>query len=156
MRVTALCFAVVFVVYAVLAGIRQSDWLSDERLFASAVSCAPQSVLSHSNRGAIYILQDNLPDARRELEKAHRIAPIYSKGLSNLGLVYWKEGEKEKAREMYHTALRQSFPYAGAMENLALLYLSLGKPEDARRWLHLFFDGRDSFVNAYLRNHASR
>ncbi|MDO8594604.1 MAG: hypothetical protein Q7R93_03780, partial [bacterium] len=153
-RAIATCLVFVFVMYTLLAFTRQSDWLSNERLFASAVRCAPQSVLSHSNMGAIYILQNNLTDARRELETANDIAPIYSKGLSNLGLVYWREGEKEKAREMYHAALQQSFPYAGAMENLALLYLSEGKPEDARRWLNIFFGGRDTFVNAYLKGHT--
>lgn len=151
--VIVICVILAFVVYGFITFTRQSAWLSDERLFSSAVQCAPKSVLSRSNRGAVYLLKGDIPSAKRELETAHAIAPIYSKGLSNLGLTYWKDGQSERAREMYHDALKQDFPYAGAMENLALLYLSEGKTEDARRWLNLFFDGNAHLSEAYIKTH---
>jgi len=152
-KILATGVVIALVVYAFLTGVRQSDWLSNERLFASAVACAPMSVLSHSNLGAMYIFKDDYPEARQELETARDIAPIYSKGLNNLGLVYWKEGKNEQALAMYHEALKQDFPYAGAMENLALLYLSEGKTEDASRWLTLLFDGNQTLVRTFLNTH---
>lgn len=141
------------VTYGFIGFKRQSVWQSEESLFLSAAKCAPNSVLSRSNSGAIYLLKGDLEKARKELELARSIKPIYSKGLNNLGLVYWKIGENKKAEEMYHAALMQDFPYDGTYENLALLYLSEGKIDLAKHWLTYLYPNNEDLVNSLIKNY---
>ncbi|MCR4279714.1 MAG: tetratricopeptide repeat protein [Candidatus Zambryskibacteria bacterium] len=126
-------------VYGIVSFDRQSDWLSEERLFLSAKKCAPESVLSLSNAGTVYYFNGEYDKAAKVLERSREIRPVYSKGLNNLGLVYWKQGRNDEAREMYYESLKQKYPYDGAIENLVLLYISEGDRESALRWLRIMY-----------------
>lgn len=139
--------------YGFIAIKRQSVWQNEEKLFLSAGKCAPNSVLSRSNSGAIYLLKGNLDKAKEELEFARGIKPIYSKGLNNLGLVYFKKGEIDKAKELYHEALSQDFPYSGAIDNLILLYLNQKDKIHAKHWLMYLYPGNEKEVDALIENY---
>lgn len=139
--------------YASVSLKRQSVWLSEENLFLSAGQCAPNSVLSRSNAGAIYLIKGDLAKAEEELQIARAIKPIYSKGLNNLGLLYHKQGETEKARELYLEAIKQDFPYGGAFENLIILYLNEGKIDLARHWLTSLYPNNSILVEAIIKNY---
>lgn len=132
--------------YAALSLMRQSVWLSEEKLFLDAAECAPKSVLSLSNAGTVYYFRGDYPTAERILLESKAIKPVYSKGLNNLGLVYWKERRYEEAMAMYHAALTQKYPYPGALENMALLYGSLGREEDMLRWLRKEYPNADDYA----------
>ena len=138
----SLVVLVISIFYGINSFTRQKVWLNEKSLFLSAVECAPNSVLSRSNAGAIYYLEGDLKNAKRELEYAKNIKPIYSKGLNNLGLVYWKLGEPEKAEQMYLEAIKQDFPYLGAYENLINLYLEEKRYTDAKKWLNIIFPNK--------------
>src|SRR3989338_8486180 len=138
----SLVVLVISIFYGINSFTRQKVWLNEKSLFLSAVKCAPNSVLSRSNAGAIYYLEGDLKNAKRELEYAKNIKPIYSKGLNNLGLVYWKLGEPDKAEQMYLEAIKQDFPYLGAYENLINLYLEEKRYADAKRWLNIIFPNK--------------
>lgn len=156
-KVALLFLVVVWLgVYGVASFKRQGVWLDEKNLFLSGAVCAPESVLSRSNSGAIYLLHGNLEKAREELELARKIKPIYSKGLNNLGLVYFKMGENEKAEELYREALKQDFPYSGTYENLILLYLNEGKIDQARRWLLFLYPGNQKLVDALIKNYLKK
>jgi len=133
---------------------RAGDWRTEKSLFTSAAKCAPNSVLSLSNLGAVYYLENDLANAKKWLLSAQAIYPDYPKGVNNLGLVYWKEGDIQKARELFLKALSYRFPYYGAYENLALVSLQEGKTEEARQWLLKFYSGNEdaagSYINIYL------
>jgi tetratricopeptide (TPR) repeat protein len=155
-RILLAIFAVVLIFYSAASFKRQSVWLNEENLFLSAGQCAPNSVLSRSNSGAIYLLRGDIEKAKSELEFARSIKPIYSKGLNNLGLVYFNMGDYTKARELYLESLEQEFPYDGAYENLADLYLTTGKIDLARHWL-LFIAGGDTVaVDAYIKQYLDQ
>ena len=119
----------------------------------SGEKCAPQSVLSLSNIGAMYLIKGDLDKAEMELKQSMAIKPIYSKGINNLGLVYFKKGEYEKAREYYLKALAQEFPYSGALENMVLLYLKQEKFDLAKHWIQLTYGlnttQTDSLIEKY-------
>lgn len=141
---SSIIVATIIVIYAVVSFDQQKVWLNEKALFLSAAACAPESVLSRSNAGAMYYLDGDLVNAKRELEYARSIKPIYSKGLNNLGLVYWKLGEKDKAEKMYLEALQQEFPYPGAYENLIRLYVEENRYADAKRWLHVLLPNQSN------------
>jgi tetratricopeptide (TPR) repeat protein len=125
--------------YSIASTKRQSVWLNEENLFTNAAMCAPNSVLSRSNLGAIYLLKEDLNKAEIELELSRAINPTYSKGLNNLGLVYFKQGENDKALKLYQEALSQEFPYSGTLENLVLLYLKEQKYDTAKQWIMIAY-----------------
>ena len=123
-KIMVLCsFFALLIFYGAMSFLRAGDWLSEKRLFVSAAKCAPNSVLSRSNLGAVYYLDGNLAEAKRELLLAQSIYDGYPKGVNNLGLVYWKGGDREQARQYFLRALSFKFPYYGAYENLALMAL---------------------------------
>ena len=136
--------------YAWQSYARSLDWLTEKRLFISAALCAPNSVLSRSNLGAIYYQAGDLKNAETELLLAEKIYGGYPKGLNNLGLIYWKKGEREKAKTYFLKALDLKFPYIGAYENLALMALESGQIAEARKWLALFYDGNKMAAEAYI------
>jgi tetratricopeptide (TPR) repeat protein len=156
-RYTAV-FAVILlaVVFGLISFFRSQDWLSEAKLFRSAALCAPESVVSHSNLGAIYYLEGDMAKAKEELLRARQIYDNYSIANNNLGLVYWKQGELEKARQMFIESAESNFPYIGAYENLGLLSLEEGNLHQAKKWLRHFFSGNEKMVELFLANYAAK
>jgi len=139
----------ILVFYGGISTIRANDWLTEEKIFFSAAKCAPNSVLSRSNLGAIYYLKGDLENAEKEFLIANDIYDNYSKGVNNLGLIYWKKGNIEKAKELFLKALDSEFPYHGAYENLGLISLEQENYDEAKKWLLLFYNDEE-FVNKYI------
>lgn len=156
-RISGLFFLILsfslIIFYSWRSFLRNFDWLDEKQLFISAAKCAPKSVLSHSNLGAVYYLEGNLIEAKKELLLAQQIYDGYPKGINNLGLVYWKEGDSQKARELFLRSLSFRFPYYGAYENLALMALEKGKDDEARDWLLKFYSGNSDLVELYIRSY---
>lgn len=148
-------FILILSIYGIISIKREGVWLNEENLFRSAGKCAPNSVLSRSNSGAMYLLSGDLKKAQEELEFARNIKPIYSKGLNNLGLVYFRNKEYDKAIELYHEAIRQDFPYSGAFENLILLYLDQGNMKMAKHWLMYLYPQNESEIDLLIKNYLA-
>jgi pentatricopeptide repeat protein len=146
-------FILILSIYGIISIKREGVWLNEKNLFRSASLCAPNSVLSRSNSGAMYLLDGDLKKAQEELEFARNIKPIYSKGLNNLGLVYFRNKEYDKAIELYHEAIRQDFPYSGAFENLILLYLDQGNMKMAKHWLMYLYPQNESEIDLLIKNY---
>lgn len=151
--ISLLIFILIISIYATTALIRERVWTSEEKLFLSAGQCAPYSVLSRSNSGAIYLLRGDIDKAQSELEFAMLIKPIYSKGLNNLGLVYFKKGEYQKAEELYIQALKQEFPYEGTYENLIMLYLDQGQIKKAKHWLMYLYPDDEAMIDLSIKEY---
>lgn len=140
--------------YGFLSFRRSLDWLNEKRLFFSGVQCAPNSVLSRSNFGAILYLQGNLSEAKKELIQAQKIYDNYPKGVNNLGLVYWKEGDRKKAKELFLKAVSSHTPYFGGYENLALMAIEECNFIEAENWLVKFYSGNKYAADIYINNFA--
>lgn len=127
--------------YAVQTHRRSGDWLTEKRLFASAAACAPHSVLSRSNLGAMHYIAGNYQKAEAELLAARQIYDGYTKAENNLGLVYWKTGRRQEAKAQFLRAITLPNGYRGALENLGLMALEEGNVREAREWFLKFYDG---------------
>ncbi len=152
-NILVILLTIILIIYGTISFKRQGVWLNEENLFLSAAICAPNSVLSRSNSGAIYLINGDLDKAEEELKFAMNIKPIYSKGLNNLGLVYFRKGDNEEARKLYLEAIKQDFPYSGAFENLILLYLSEGNMDLAKHWLTYLYGDNKELINAIIKNY---
>lgn len=139
--------------YVIISHKRQQVWLNEENLFKSAGMCAPNSVLSLSNLGAVYLINGDLEKAEIELKKSMDIKPIYSKGINNLGLTYFKQGSYDKAKELYYKALQQEFPYSGTMENLVLLFLETGELDKAKWWIKFLYNTDNETTTSIIQNY---
>lgn len=148
-------FFVLIIFYGAMSFLRAGDWMSEKKLFTSAAKCASQSVLSRSNLGAVFYLEGNLAEAKKELLLAQSIYGGYPKGVNNLGLIYWKEGDKQKASELFLKALSFKFPYYGAYENLALMALENGNIVEAKEWLTKFYSGNSEAAEIYIKVYQS-
>jgi tetratricopeptide (TPR) repeat protein len=145
--------SLIMILYSGLSLKRQRAWLTEENLFTSAKECAPNSVLSLSNFGAMHLIKGNLEKAEEELTKSMNIKPIYSKGLNNLGLVYFKQGRYDEAKKMYYLALKQEFPYPGTLENLILLFLKTNEYEKAKWWISYLYGYDEKMTNEIIENY---
>ena len=151
-KATILTIVLILIIfYGVISFNRAGDWLTEKRLFAAAAVCAPRSVLSRSNLGAMYYLDGDMANAKRELLAAQEIYDGYPKGVNNLGLIYWKEGNAEKARELFLKALSLPFPFSGAYENLALMAAQEKNWAEAKDWLLKFYSGDSQAAEAVIR-----
>ncbi len=139
--------------YGITSARRAQVWTTEEKLFISGKECAPNSVLSRSNSGAMYLIKGDYEKAEQELKASMEIKPIYSKGINNLGLLYFKKGDYEKAREYYLKSLSMEFPYRGALENMVLLYLETKDYNLAKHWMMLTYGldekTADSLIEEY-------
>ncbi len=144
---------VILIIYGILATVRQSVWTTEEKLFTSGAECAPNSVLSRSNSGAMYLIKGDLEKAEEELLISKEIKPIYSKGLNNLGLVYFRQGKIEEAKKLYFEALRQDYPYSGAIENLIPLYLNEGNIKQAKFWMNFLYPNQEKIIDVTIENY---
>ncbi len=140
----------IFIFLSVSSFTNSLNWLTEERLFTSAVRCSPNSVMSHSNLGAVYYLQGDLVSAEVELVKANQIYDHYTKGVNNLGLIYWKTGRRDLAKQEFEKAMTPPYPYIGALENLALMSLEEGDSKKARTYLIEFFNGNGFKADEYI------
>ncbi len=152
-KIFIFCISILLLIYTILASVRQSVWTTEEKLFLSGAQCAPDSVLSRSNSGAMYLIKGDLDKAEEELLISKNIKPIYSKGLNNLGLVYFRQGKIKEAKKLYFEALRQDYPYAGAIENLIPLYLQEKNIEKAKFWMTFLYPNQEELIDTTIKKY---
>lgn len=132
--------------------LRNYDWRDQKILFFSAAQSSPNSVLARSNKGAIYLLENNYRIAEKEILAANQIYPDYPPAVNNLGLIYRHQGDLKKAEEQFLRAIEIA-NYPPAFENLGLVYLDLGQYAEAKKWLLPFFGHNQKIVNSYLQQY---
>jgi len=140
----------IIIFYGILSYQRAWDWLTEKKLFTNAARCAPQSVMSHTNLGAVYYLDGDIASAKEEWLLANKIYDGYPTAINDMGLIYWKEGNKNEARKYFLRALDSSYPYYGAYENLALMAMEEKNWQEAKDWLMKLYSGDNNLVDYYI------
>ncbi len=150
--------ALLTICYGTISFDRNFDWKNEASLFASAAARSPDSVLSRSNLGAIYLLEDNLPAAEKEIMAAQNIYDNYNHNLNNLGLLYLKKGELTKARDQFIFTLKKYSGYGSAIDNLALTYFKLGEYEKAKKFWNIIYGNKNAqlYLIAYFNNEFNK
>lgn len=146
-------FITLTIFYVIRTWQRNYDWRDEKTLYFSAVKVSPNSVLSRSNAGAMYILSGDYQQAEKEIIIANQIFPYYPHAVNNLGLIYHQKGEYEKAERQFLQTLEISPDYIPAKENLALNYLIWGKYTEAKNWLLILFNNDEKKVKNYIQDY---
>jgi len=144
--------------YSTVSFNRNFDWKNEASLFASAATRSPNSVLSRSNLGAIYLLEDNLPAAEKEIMAAQNIYDSYNHNLNNLGLLYLKQGQIEKAKNQFIYTLKKYPSYGPSIDNLALAYFKLGEYQKAKKFWSIIHGNENAqiYLMAYFNDEFNK
>ena len=93
-----------------------------QRGFLQVAQADPELSGPHVNLGAIYLANNKLPEAMKELEKATQLNPKQATAFNLLGVAYRQLGQFEKARTAYENAIALDPNYANATLNLGVLH----------------------------------
>ncbi|MDD5164535.1 MAG: DUF1736 domain-containing protein [Patescibacteria group bacterium] len=138
------------VFYGARSFARNKDWYYEITLFFSAAPSSPNSVLSRSNKGAIYLLEGNYDEALKETQAANNIYPYYPPAMNNLGLLYYYHQQYDLAEKQFLKTIAISSGYINAYENLALVYFDQEKYQDAQNILLKRYLNHQDLANQYL------
>lgn len=116
-------WVILIVLFAGRTVVRNSDWLSQERLFIHDAVYVKDSVMAQSNAAAMYLLKKDFVKGREQLEKAEAIYPSYPELMNNWGMYYWWSGDTNKAREEFEACLKERPGYYLCESNLRQLGL---------------------------------
>jgi len=114
-------WVILIVLFAGRTVVRNSDWLSQERLFIHDAVYAKDSVMAQSNAAAMYLLKKDFVKGKELLEKAEAIYPSYPELMNNWGMYYWWSGDTDKAREEFVACLKEKSGYYLCERNLKLI-----------------------------------
>lgn len=148
---------ILIIFYSSISFNRNFDWRNESNLFASAAARSPNSVLSRSNLGAIYLLENKLDLAEKEIMAAQNIYDNYNHNLNNLGLLYLKQGKLKEARDQFIFTLKNHPAYGPAIDNLALTYFQLGEYEKAKKFWGIIHNNKiaELYLIRYFNNEFS-
>ncbi len=117
--------------YGVRTIMRNQDWLTQERLFTSAVRESPRAFLTRTALGAIHIRAGRWEDAKTELARASEIYSENSHLLNLLGIVAHHEKELVRAEEYWEKSIALNADAINSYINLGSLYLEQGRYNEA-------------------------
>lgn len=102
-------------------------------LLAPVAEQNPLSLQAHLNLGNTYRRKGRFDLARRELEKAHAVAPAAAEPLNVLGLVAMAEGKNDEAAGFFIAASKAAPLFPAAYVNLSIVQLRQGDADSAER-----------------------
>ncbi|XP_030370493.1 protein O-mannosyl-transferase TMTC4 [Scaptodrosophila lebanonensis] len=128
---------------------RASEWLSEERLFTSALQVCPNNAKVHYNIARL--ATDNSQDSRafQHYHKAIELYPNYESALMNLGNLYREHGQLDKAEQYIRSSLRVLPTFAVAWMNLGIVQSAQGKYSEALTSYELAIKYRPDYAVCY-------
>jgi len=138
------------IIYVTIVIPRNTVWKDNYTLFSSGVVTAPNSGLTHSFLGGLFLdsaqhaenLATHLPYyslAEREFKKAIEIYPVYAEWYYNLGVCYLGKGNPDSAILAYKKALQADSTYFLAANNLGVVYLKEAQYDSALSYLFMSY-----------------
>ena len=100
----------------------KKDYKQAITIFNSIIGKYPESTLSHTNLGLIYLIQDKPDLAEKHFKESLKLTSANPIALNHMGIIYRNNGEFEKALSSYKLAIQYKPDYANAHLNIAILY----------------------------------
>lgn len=131
-KIAYLIIAVALVIpFSVLTYQRNFVWKNELTLFSDQVLKSPLSATAHNNLGLAYKLNNELESAKKEFNKAKKIAPDMHESYTNLGNIFLNSGDMKPAMEEYIKAVRINPSDAYVHNNLGVTYAKTGRIKEA-------------------------
>lgn len=106
-----------------------------EAALLRAIELDPLDPVSHANLALVYLEQNRLAEAKREIDTAMAADPEFAIGLVARGAYHLKNGDLDKAREDLLAGSTANPAYAQALLLLAIAYSEAGEREPAEQAL---------------------
>ncbi|KAM7364613.1 transmembrane O-mannosyltransferase targeting cadherins 4 isoform 4-T4 [Cochliomyia hominivorax] len=146
----------VIVVYAFLVLIfiircrqRSSEWLTEEKLFSSALDVCPNNAKVHYNIARLSTDVKNNSKAFNHYHKAIELYPDYDSALMNLGNLYRETGNLKKAEYYLKRSLEVTPDLATAWMNLGIVQAASKKYKESLSSYKKALKYRKNYVNCY-------
>lgn len=97
---------------------RNMDWLTEESLYMSAFKAAPDSIVNRTNRAYLYMVDNDLENAKKEINTVLAIRPEHLGALHLAGRIHQLNGEIDTAYTFWSRAMEIKPNYIRAIRNV--------------------------------------
>ncbi|XP_072395884.1 protein O-mannosyl-transferase Tmtc4 [Diabrotica undecimpunctata] len=137
---------VLFILRTVL---RNMNWLTEEKLFSSALEVCPLNAKVHYNIAKIATDNNNKPLALEEYQKAIQLNPQYEQAMNNLANLLREDKKFEEAEVLLRKAVEIRPNFAAAWMNLGIVLTNLNQSEEAEHCYRMAITHRKKYPDCY-------
>ncbi|XP_017779427.1 PREDICTED: transmembrane and TPR repeat-containing protein 4-like [Nicrophorus vespilloides] len=128
---------------------RNFDWLSEERLFNSALNVCPLNAKVHYNVAKVAADRHNKILAITEYEKAIELNPNYEQAMNNLANLLREDKKFEDAEVLLRKAVKVRPNFAAAWMNLGIVLTNLNHTKEAEQCFLKAITFRPKYPDCY-------
>ncbi|XP_060516972.1 protein O-mannosyl-transferase TMTC4 [Cylas formicarius] len=139
-----LCFT-----FAIRTIQRNSEWLSEDRLFKSALAVCPNNAKVHYNMAKVAADAGRRIDALQGYRKAIELYPDYEQAMNNLANLLREDKKFQEAEELLRKAVKVRPNFAAAWMNLGIVLTNLNKLEEAEKCYMKAISHRKRYPDCY-------
>ncbi|RZB40253.1 DUF1736 and/or TPR 11 domain containing protein [Asbolus verrucosus] len=137
------------VIFTIRSIQRNSSWLMEEKLFASALDVCPLNAKVHYNIAKIAGDKNNKLLALYEYKKAIELNPNYEQAMNNLANLLREDKNFEEAEVLLRKALNVRPNFAAAWMNLGIVLTNLNQTEEAEHCYKTAIRYRNKYPDCY-------
>lgn len=147
-----LVLALVLISYTYIILPRNKVWLSNRALYESMIKTAPNSLQGHQNMAQLYLEENRVEEARREVEVAFDIYKEHAPLLNLIGIIAYRDENYDLAETAFLKAIELRPSLDISFVNIGRLYYQLGEydkaEESLRNVVKLFSRAQDALLYA--------
>lgn len=128
---------------------RNNDWLTEKKLFLSALDVCPLNAKVHYNIGKVAADERNLILAKEEYRRAIELNPNYEQAMNNLANILREEKRFDEAEVLLKRAIEIRPNFAAAWMNLGIVLTNLNKTEEAEFCYLTAISHRNKYPDCY-------
>ncbi|CAH1098557.1 unnamed protein product [Psylliodes chrysocephalus] len=128
---------------------RNMNWLTEEKLFSSALDVCPLNAKVHYNIAKIAADNNDKLLALREYSKAIELNPRYEQAMNNFANLLRENKKFREAEVLLRKAVEIRPNFAAAWMNLGIVLTNLNRPEEAEHCYKLAITHRKKYPDCY-------
>ncbi|XP_075146790.1 transmembrane O-mannosyltransferase targeting cadherins 4 [Haematobia irritans] len=142
-------FGVVIFIHAMRCRQRANEWLTEDKLFSSALNVCPNNAKVHYNIARLATDIKNSEKAFYHYHKAIELASDYDAALMNLGNLYRDKGNLQNAEKYIKKSLEATPGFATAWMNLGIVQAAQKNYADALESYRKALKYRKNYANCF-------
>ncbi|KAJ8963524.1 hypothetical protein NQ314_005566 [Rhamnusium bicolor] len=142
-------FYALLLIFALRSIQRNINWLTEEKLFSSALDVCPLNAKVHYNVAKIAADKNNKILASSEYKKAIELNPNYEQAMNNLANLLREDKQFKEAEVLLRKALIIRPNFAAAWMNLGIVLTNLNESEEAEHCYKMAIMHRNKYPDCY-------
>uniref|UniRef100_A0A1Y1KDF2 dolichyl-phosphate-mannose--protein mannosyltransferase n=1 Tax=Photinus pyralis TaxID=7054 RepID=A0A1Y1KDF2_PHOPY len=148
-EVSSVTLYAICAIFALRTVQRNIDWLTEERLFGSALKVCPLNAKVHYNIGKVAADNNRRQFAIEEYRRAIELNPLYEQAMNNLANLLRDERKFTDAEILLRRALEIRPNFAAAWMNLGIVLTNLNRSEEAEQCYLTAISFRNKYPDCY-------